>query len=400
MSVSPLDSYQRMHDRRTGATTVASVARAKVWVDTDPWTERAVPPRPWIVPGHIMRGTITLVAGPGGAGKSALMVGWATAMALGLPLGKFQVNAPLRVLTYNVEDDMQEQRRRFSAALRQHGAIPGQIAGNVIRCGPDGVGTLLQRDALIGEMINTEAFDALEAVIVEHAPDVVMLDPLVELHSSEENENTALRLVVAHFRALAIKHNIGLVIVHHTRKGATAGEADDIRGGGAIVGAVRTAFTVMSMSKEEAEELEIPADQRRRFVRLDSAKGNYAPPQEAAWHELQDYVLDNGEEVAAIVPWTPKAAQTATSHDMALIEAELTRGTAGGPYSPRLAVDQPRSVAPLLAQHGFTSMAAQKKALKQLLTSGWRVERFRDRDGDPRNGLRSPEGLPEAKWLA
>lgn len=398
---SPLDDYQRMHESRRAAVEAAGDAEPApaLWVDVGGWTESAIPPRPWVVPGHLMAGTVTLVAGPGGAGKSALLVGWATSLALGLPIGAFCPREPMRVAVYNVEDDKDEQQRRFSAALRQFGAGPSSIGDRVIRCGPTGVGTLLQRDALLGEMINTAALNALKAMIETHRPDVLMLDPLVELHTAEENDNSALRLVIAHIREIARTYNIAVALVHHTRKGAVAGEADDIRGGGAIVGAVRTAFTVMAMTSEEAEELSISAETRRRFIRLDSCKGNYAPPREAAWFELTDYELDNGELVAAAIPWGRPQAEPQTAEAISGFEAELERGTAGGPYSPRMALDQPRSVAALMATMGIGTAPAQKRMLKAILSKGWTVQRFRDRDGDPRSGLRSPAGLPAARWL-
>ena len=101
---------------------------------------------------------------------------------------------------------------------------------------------------------DTDAMDALEAMVEEFKPDVLMLDPLVELHTAEENDNTGLRAVVAHFRTLAKRHNIGLVLAHHTRKGTTMpGDPDAIRGAGSIVGAVRVAMTVCTMNEEEAK---------------------------------------------------------------------------------------------------------------------------------------------------
>ena len=57
--------------------------------------------------------------------------------------------------------------------------------------------------------------------------------------SSEENDNTALRAVIAKFRELAVKHNIAVVILHHTRKGGSAspGDPDIARGASAPLSA-------------------------------------------------------------------------------------------------------------------------------------------------------------------
>lgn len=382
-----------------GGAVPAKDGKPVLWSDSGEWTEAEMERRPWVVPGYAMRGAVTIVAGMGSAGKSSLMVGWAIAAALGESLGRFCPPEPVKVLTYNVEDDADEQRRRLSAALRPFGRFPRDIAGKVIRCGPSGVGTLIERDAM-GQITLTAAWEGLRALLTQHRPDIVILDPLVELHTAEENDNTALRLVIAHLRELAQEFRCALILVHHTRKGATAGDMDSIRGAGSLVGAARAAFTVTPMSEEEAEALAISGVQRRHFVRVDSVKGNYAPAQDADWHQLQEYELDNGETIAAMIPWAPPASASGPAPEaMALIAAAIERGASGGPYSPRLAPDQARSVAPLLAQHGIASPAAQKNALKALLREGFQVMAYRNANGDERNGIRAPSGLPAARWV-
>lgn len=371
-----------------------------LWVDDAGWIEQDMPTRPWIVPGYLMRGAVTLVAGMGSAGKSSLMVGWAVALAFAEPLGRFQPTAAAKVVLYNVEDDQHEQRRRLSAALRPIGRNALDLAGRIIRCGPRDIGTLIERDATTGEIHTTDAWNDLVRLIADTRPDVVVLDPLVELHTAEENDNTALRSVIAKFRALAQQHQIAVVLVHHARKGSVAGDMDGVRGAGSLVGAARSVFTVTPMTEEEAVDLGLNVETRRRFVRVDSAKANYAPSSEAAWHELQDYELDNTEMVAAILPWTPpQAARAGASVEhLALIGAALSRGIQGGPYSPRLAPEQPRSVAALMAQHGITTDKAQKATLKALLGQGFTVQEWFDGYRKRRTGLRSATGMPAARW--
>lgn len=374
-------------------------AKPPLWIDDDAWDEAAIPVRPWVVPGYLMRGAVTLIAGPGGAGKSSLMVAWSIALALGQPFGRFTPNHACTVLNYNVEDDGAEQRRRMSAALRPANAHPAAIRGKVIRCGPNTVGTLLEREMLSGSMVNTDALESLRSIIAARRPDVLFLDPLVELHTAEENDNTALRLVIAHLREIARSFDIAVALIHHTRKGGTAGDADAIRGGSAIVGAVRVALTVMSMTEGECEELGLPESQRASFFRVDSAKGNYAPPRAAAWHELVEYELDNGEKIAAACPWEAPVGPTGPApEEMARIEAALEKGIQGQPYSARLALDQPRSIGALLASMGISAKPAQQRVIRALQGKGWTTQTFRDRFRKPLNGLRSPNGLPHCNW--
>ena len=242
-----------------------------LWIDDEGWIETDIPRRPWVVPGYALRGAVTVVCGPPSALKSSLVLGWACALALQYDFGRFR---PLKVgttLIYNVEDDQMEQRRRLSATLRHFpGATPASIKGRIIRTGPAQIGTLLTRDDRGGIHV-TPAMERLEALIEERQLDILVVDPLSELHNAEENDNTALRAVIAEFRRLAIKHNIAVIILHHTRKGsATPGDPEMARGASAVIGAARLMFTITGMAEEDATAL-------RRAIRS-SGEIPFRPP--------------------------------------------------------------------------------------------------------------------------
>lgn len=288
--------------------TFAQVERhpaAALTVSGDAWSEAAIPMRPWIAPGYLMRGTLTVLSGHGSAGKSLLCIAWAIALATGQTIGRFRPKAPVRVALFNVEDDDDEQRRRLSASLRTFNLTAANIAGRVFRLSPSPTGTLINHDDLSKITSATQLMNLLEEAIKAHAIDVVILDPLVELHTAGENDNTALRHVLARLREMAVTHNLSVCIVHHQRKGGQAGDPDAVRGASAIVGAARQVLTVATMTKEEALELGQPEDHRFRFLRVDGAKLNYSLPQEAEWYEKVEHELDNTELVAAATPWHP-----------------------------------------------------------------------------------------------
>jgi hypothetical protein len=304
--------------------------QAPLWVDQDDWTPAAIPARPWVVPGYLMRGSVSILSGQGAGGKSSLVVRWSIALALGEAVGEFAPRGPMVTLNYNVEDDREEQLRRYSAALMAVDRTPRDLAGRVIRCGPHDVGTLFERDPATGRVYPTQAMQALEDLIVQSGASVVICDPLAELHNAEENDNTAMRAVVAAFRSLARRLNVAVLILHHDRKGAsTPGDMDRMRGASAVSGAVRVALTLSTMSPEEAEKFGVPPDQRRRHFRLDGAKSNYAPTQDAEWWRLDGYEIDNGETIAACSPWTPPSTLANFSlGDCVAILDELHAGTA------------------------------------------------------------------------
>jgi hypothetical protein len=277
-----------------------------LWVDDGGWTESDVPRRRWVAPGFALRGGVTVIIGPPSAMKSSLMLAWSCAVALGREHGAFRPTEPGVVAVYNVEDDRVEQQRRLSAVLRQFDAIPADIVGKVIRAGPEGVGTLYTRDRSTATISTTAAMVRLKELIAERRPAMVIVDPLAELHDADENDNNALRAIIAELRALAVEFDIAAVVVHHTRKGIGApGDPDTARGASAIIGAVRSALTLMGMSEDDAEALGLPKDRKSRsaYVRLDDAKQNYASVGDAQWYEKVVYALDNGEAVPAAVPW-------------------------------------------------------------------------------------------------
>jgi len=278
-----------------------------LWVDDEAWSEAELPCRDWVAPGYALRGAVTVIAGPPSAMKSSLMLGWACALALGREHGRFRPAAKASTIIYNVEDDRQEQRRRLSAALRQFNSQPSDIADRVVRTGPTKIGRLFEAGDN-GGLQPTAAMRRLRDLVGQRRPAMLIVDPLAELHVADENDNTALRAVIAEFRTLAVEFNLAVILIHHTRKGAAApGDPDSARGASAIVGAARTVLTLTGMAEDDARAFGLPGDRkvRSRYIRLDDAKQNYAGVEDPVWYEKVVHMLDNGEAVAAAVPWAP-----------------------------------------------------------------------------------------------
>ncbi len=384
-----------------GFTVEDSTPKPALWVESDGWSEGEIPQRPWVARGYLLRGAVTVLSGASSVSKSTLAIAWAVSLALHQPLHRFAPASACRVMILNAEDDAAEQRRRFSAVLRQFGAAPSALAGKVMRVGPHGVGTLLAGGTAGRDMASTGAMVELQRLVAEFRPDVLILDPLVELHTAEENDNGALRGVMAQFRTMAVEHGMAVAIVHHARKGAaqsTPGDTDTLRGASSIVGAARVVVTVAGMTEAEAQGFGLSADQRRSFFRVDSGKSNYSPVHEAEWFERVEYELDNGDLVAAPVAWQP-AQDVITPEKRADIEADIALGSATGPWAPRLSNDS-RSVRQVFIKHGIATHAAQQILLAQLQASGFETAAFKRANRMTAQGLRSPDGRPNtAAWI-
>ena len=209
------------HDTSEGAqkarATKADPATLGYWEDDfSDADDNPDPPRNWIVRNHLLRGSVTCLFGATGEGKSTVAVHWGVSCALDrsrLPVGgegKFKSPGNLRVSYYALEEDRTEQRRRIRTTLIQFGAKFSDLAGRLISTGCDKAGTLISYDPSCGKLKTTDLMDVLRDHITRHRPDVLFLDPMVELHTAPENDNSLLRLVTAMLRALAREFRIAI----------------------------------------------------------------------------------------------------------------------------------------------------------------------------------------------
>ena len=368
--------------------------------DAASWLEKDIEPRPWLAQGYVLRKAVTAIIGAGAAGKSSLMVAWTIALALGEQFHRLKPRQPCRVMTFNTEDDEAEQRRRFSAALRRAGRVPSDLDGKVIRVGAQRVGTLFGKaeDGIIDPL---PAMNELRAQLIEFRPDVLILDPLVELHDVDENANSDMREVMAMLRSLAVEFNMAVVVAHHTRKGVVVpGDPEAARGASAVKDLCRVALTLTVMQAEDAKAFNIAEDKRHLFFRLDDAKQNYSAMRETEWFERLVYQLDNDDWVAAAGPWLPPI-DVVTPDKRAAVEAGLAQGTGDGPYSPKLDKSA-RSFKALCTENGIVTSDGQKQLLEALIAvGGYTVRKFKK----PSNsgvvqGIRCPDGRPRtAAWV-
>jgi hypothetical protein len=99
----------------------------QMWSGAD-WKGHDVPPLEWIVPGVIPAGTVTMLSGDGGVGKSLIACQLATCAAT----GKFWLGKELcrtgTVLYVSAEDDRDELHRRVDKMLGHYDLSYDQIA--------------------------------------------------------------------------------------------------------------------------------------------------------------------------------------------------------------------------------------------------------------------------------
>jgi RecA-family ATPase len=274
----------------------------------------AIPRREWLVENVVTKGFTTVVVAPGGVGKTT----WAMQLAMALARGdgefmNVKVNVPegCRVWLYNGEDPRDELQRRAAAIIKGFNLTDlkrkGSKAGNFL------YGSGVKNNLCLMDMaengrypkpIVTDEVDAMGEFIIKHDIKMVVIDPLVSAHGLDEQSNKAVDdLMKKVFGKLAERCDCAFVIVHHTRKGAAAGDIDSARGAGSLSAAARCAIMFSVMSPEDATKMGIPEEKRKWFVRMDDAKQNMSPPADSAtWYERVSVRLANGDSVGTLAP--------------------------------------------------------------------------------------------------
>lgn len=289
----------------------------------DDWT---ISPRKWLLGNVYCRTFVSSLLADGGVGKSALRILQALALATGRNLTDEKVFQRCRVLFVSLEDDRDELRRRALAAMLHHGISPEEVEGWLFLSAPEGkAGKLVTADPRTRRPKVSAMKAEVDQAIRAHNIDVLILDPLVKAHDVEENDNSAMDVVIQTLSTLAVEHNIAVDVLHHTSKGAAdPGNADRGRGASAVKNGARLVYTLTQMSMDEAERFGIQEAERRSFVRVDSGKVNITPPLEKArWFKIVGVALGNGEalypngdSVQTMVPWTPPSTWDGISDDV------------------------------------------------------------------------------------
>jgi hypothetical protein len=313
--------------------------------------------RPMLYGFDLVRGEITVLASPGGLGKSSLAIGMAVSIVTGKEILDEKIRgSDLKVLLINAEDSTDEIRRRVWAFCRAHNVAEHEL-GRLYAAGADDPRvqalSFLRTNQKGQSELNASGFAQLRLAHQNLSPDVIILDPLVALCASGNmNDNASMSLVMRALKTLAAEFDCAVLLVHHTRKNAEAGAADAISGAASIVNLARRAIMPVTVSTEEATPLGILPSERLRHFKLVDAKSNLAPrSSDVPIYRLQGVELPNaelpiypfGDNVQAVVRVHPQSqASAVVSMDDQKIRRAILDLVARGkvidgkvyPYSP------------------------------------------------------------------
>jgi hypothetical protein len=274
----------------------------------------SIPPREWLYGTRLIRRFVSVLAAPGGVGKSALALAQALALASGRGFLGEHVHHSVPAWVMNLEDPLDELNRRVAALMLLHKLPPAAIAGRLY------LTSGRTRRLRMAELDETGIVHPDQQAVVDAALaagiGLIVVDPFVKSHRLDENANAQIDAAATAWAEIAEVTGAAVLLVHHVRKGAAdkaGGDVEAMRGAKALTDAARSAALLTPMTQEEARHLSVPERERWRHVRLDDAKANMAPrPDAASWFRLESVKLENGtalypqgDSVAAIAAWKP-----------------------------------------------------------------------------------------------
>jgi hypothetical protein len=182
-------------------------------------------------------------------------------------------------------------------------------------------------------MLNVAVANAITTGIRSQNIDVLVLDPLITLHSLAEAENHKMDPVLRAFARIASETDSAIELAHHTRKKVTGQEdytTADSRGASAIIDAVRSARTINGLNDKDAERLgAINELDRISYFRLDKGRANMTRRGAATYFQFVGVELPNGpgggpgDDVGVVTHVIPPDIDIELSPtDIAILQAE------------------------------------------------------------------------------
>ncbi len=246
----------------------------------------AYPPEPetWLAEPYLSAGALTVVQGEPGGGKT-----WFT-----MYLAQLAAIGGFRTVYIAAEGGKLEYWKRFKKMLDDVAMLESRLRFSL------NAGLMLDNDVAVDAAI-------LELMAIQ--PQLVVLDPLTEMHMGNENDQEdALRLRNA-VQRMRRELDCGILVAHHTVKGQWNGGRPSLAGGSGALGSyfARAADMVLDISPIRAEgEEDLEENRVNAMVTVHKNRNGVACPKEAIFNvedvgETAKVKLLFGEERSALV---------------------------------------------------------------------------------------------------
>lgn len=175
----------------------------------------------WLVDTLWADQAVGFIGGTPKSGKTWLALELALAVASGQPcLGRYPVRQRGHVLLYAAEDTAEAIKHRVCALAHARGIADIERLA---------IGLITEHNLRLD---STEHQQRLAATIEQLRPRMLVLDPLVRLHRSDENSAADIGFLLDYLRQLQRRYALAVVLVHHVRKSAADQPGQALRGSG------------------------------------------------------------------------------------------------------------------------------------------------------------------------
>ena len=214
-----------------------------------------IPRRRWLVGSFAIRGHLTVLVAPPGAGKSTLGIALAVAGVTGRgELVGETVHETIKAWVWNNEDDRNELRRRLgsrSCEPMERRARRSALAKLGLNSGSERP-LVIAKATKDGAVVRLPDIEAIIERVQAEGIGLLIVDPFVETHEVDENNNAQIKAVAAMWREVARRGDCAVVIVHHTGKPPSAspdawtGSLSASRGASSLAGVARIMSTLFA----------------------------------------------------------------------------------------------------------------------------------------------------------
>lgn len=231
----------------------------------------------FVIPG-LLAGTVGVLAGSGGTGKSMFSLMLHADLATGkdcLGLGIEKTDSKTLYLT--IEDPREVLHHRMYN-LGKHFEADEIVQIDAFFDLESQSGSVLHLVNERGE-INYPLMQAIIQQVKQKRYRLITCDTMRRFHGADENLSGPMSSLLSCFEHIAKESGAAVLLIHHMNKGAVLNgkgtDAGALRGSSAITDNIRAQFNLMVMTPEQADDFNISESERHKYLTFTDAKSNY-----------------------------------------------------------------------------------------------------------------------------
>lgn len=170
----------------------------------------------WIIDGLIPRGSVGIIAGESGVGKSWFVLDLALSIATGQNwLGRFETQKS-KVLIVDEENKDVLLRNRLKRFMYKYAEVTNENLQFMVGLGVD----ITPVKHIKKGFVESGDYKDFKDFLQEHKPDLMIIDSLTRIHHFDENDSMAMSEVFKNVKRIVDNVGVTVLFTHHFNKGS------------------------------------------------------------------------------------------------------------------------------------------------------------------------------------